>query len=832
MRLTLRTLLAYLDDVLEPAQAKEIGQKIKESSVATDLVERIREVMRRRRLSAPDVEDSSSQGNANTIAEYLDNILTPDQVTQLERVCLESDVNLAEVAATHQILSLVLGEPISVPTSTKERMYALGGTKIPSDSKVGIPTYEPPATKAERVASLGGSGVIPKGALAPVEASAGTAVAEAPGEEHVGVPDEIRPVPFWKRAALPLALVSLLCLWGYATFGDPQMWNRLVGIKNPDPTSLVGKKDSTKSSPAESERTQSEEPTEEVATLTDETPDEEMPADETTKEPVEVAANSPEKKEASSSIPKLGDDDEMPDKDLPTPADETAEPTEQKPAETEPKSGEPESPEATPAEETPGAEQEVASVTPSKKPDEQPVLEEPKKEAPAEAARMATPAEYRSTDGILLYRMPDQKSWRVKPHHGALRDGELIAVPEPFDAILTMTNTRHSLSAQSKTVLQWVGPKDQADGGFVIQRGQVAFLPRQPGTLPKEEEIETPLTVTVTVGLDSWLIQVLTPETVSGIEVIPYQPQKYEEGVKPDRATVQLCVAKGSVKYVRLDGPVTDDQFRIVDGPITLTLPSKYHEQEAVDSLMSELTGEQLPGGQKIQGGKLTLGYEWLNDQRSSMAKNRNAKQFSKEFELATDQPIEPLMLQVSKDLTALMAKMATSTLGLVGDYRDLIQIMQQTSHSDVRREAIEELRIWLAEAPENGRLLLDGLNSRFSPTEATTLYQLLWGYDITAGTNPETSKMLVELLDDPNDSVRELAFLHIRRLTNNRQNDYRPNSPESIRKTGVNNWRRYLEKNQGMLVPPPKPAGGDAASQGTEQPVDPLKVEIKKPRE
>ena len=54
MRLTLRTLLAYLDDRLLPANAKELGQKIAKSPFATELVERIREVKRRRRLAMPD----------------------------------------------------------------------------------------------------------------------------------------------------------------------------------------------------------------------------------------------------------------------------------------------------------------------------------------------------------------------------------------------------------------------------------------------------------------------------------------------------------------------------------------------------------------------------------------------------------------------------------------------------------------------------------------------------------------------------------------------------------------------------------------------------------
>ena len=38
MRLTLRTLLAYLDDILEPSQTKEIGSKLTESKFASDLV--------------------------------------------------------------------------------------------------------------------------------------------------------------------------------------------------------------------------------------------------------------------------------------------------------------------------------------------------------------------------------------------------------------------------------------------------------------------------------------------------------------------------------------------------------------------------------------------------------------------------------------------------------------------------------------------------------------------------------------------------------------------------------------------------------------------------
>jgi hypothetical protein len=122
MRLTFRTLLAYLDDTLEPARAKEIGQKLAESPAAQELVNRIREVTRRRRLTAPHL--SGDRLDPNELAEYLDNLLAPEAVAEVEQVCLESDIHLAEAAACHQILTLI-GQPAHVTDATRQRMYEL-----------------------------------------------------------------------------------------------------------------------------------------------------------------------------------------------------------------------------------------------------------------------------------------------------------------------------------------------------------------------------------------------------------------------------------------------------------------------------------------------------------------------------------------------------------------------------------------------------------------------------------------------------------------------------------------------------------------------------------
>lgn len=163
MRLTLRTMLAYLDDVLDPADAQELGARISESEFASELVHRVRSSARKMRLSAPELEEQGVGAELNSVADYLDNVLPEEQLSDFEQVCLESDVHLAEVTCCHQILTLVLGEPAVVPDDVRQRIYRVdrehrewrqpSQQQSAADSKSGV--VQPPPVVSGQEAGQG-----------------------------------------------------------------------------------------------------------------------------------------------------------------------------------------------------------------------------------------------------------------------------------------------------------------------------------------------------------------------------------------------------------------------------------------------------------------------------------------------------------------------------------------------------------------------------------------------------------------------------------------------------------------------------------------------------
>ena len=111
MRLTVRTLLAWIDGVLAPEDQQALGEKVAASGVAPALVERTKAVVGHQGLSAPSPVGRGLADDPNTAAEFLDNVLDAERLEAFERICIESDIHLADVAACHEILAEITREP-------------------------------------------------------------------------------------------------------------------------------------------------------------------------------------------------------------------------------------------------------------------------------------------------------------------------------------------------------------------------------------------------------------------------------------------------------------------------------------------------------------------------------------------------------------------------------------------------------------------------------------------------------------------------------------------------------------------------------------------------
>ncbi len=125
MRLTLRTLLAYRDGVLDPKDAAVLEAKIKDSSTAQQISHRIVNEMRNRKLAPIPVDAREFGFDANMVAEFLDDTIPMETLPEMERKCLENNSLLSEIGSCHQILSRALSIPAPASSSLRQRIHNL-----------------------------------------------------------------------------------------------------------------------------------------------------------------------------------------------------------------------------------------------------------------------------------------------------------------------------------------------------------------------------------------------------------------------------------------------------------------------------------------------------------------------------------------------------------------------------------------------------------------------------------------------------------------------------------------------------------------------------------
>tara|TARA_R110002072_G_scaffold173600_2_gene328283 strand:- start:52324 stop:54642 length:2319 start_codon:yes stop_codon:yes gene_type:complete len=771
MRLTLRTLLAYLDDLLEPAQAREIGEKISESGYASALVDRIREVMRRRRLTAPDAKSPSGGLDPNSVAEYLDNTLEPDAVADVEKVCLDSDVHLAEVAASHQILTLVLGEPVDVPMRTRERMYALG----PSPKPTGANGHA--LAEGNSKAGSDSTVTVSKRPPAKVEDSNADSFTSS-------IPDYLRPVPLWRRMA-PVAVGVLVgAVWLCVVYLDPTTpfgkpsdnGNTVAQLGQSNNTVDAGSSAGETLSAEQSGNPTSESSGQGTATtpaIAEPRPDEQI-------DPEVVSANKPPR-----SISELDGFDPavrpvatvapLPNPTAPAPSGTQV-------ASTSPEPDVPILPErpvptagasvtATTAPVLVGSSVSAPSTTSPLTPAAIPPETTTSPEVTATPTVPAPEVLYTSREGILAHKSGD--NWLVMPHRTVIRPGDRVATLEPFSAILEVSSLDLLIELHGGAVIEFLGATKDEHVSLKLVSGRISLQRRSPETN----------TESVVIGLqlidEPCRLTLRTSTTRCGVELTTVEANAFEKELGEDRYTGNLFVVEGRINFV---GKLAGD--------VPLTGPS-WFPLTPVDLRAMVDRGDRPP---------LLTVPDWLDPSHAGITstQRRYASRFEKEIDI--EQPLRDSIPSIVKSRIPAISELAVQSMVTVGMYDQLVQVLAEAEFLEARSAAITGLRRWLPAAPENRETLRAALQKHFPIGEIDTIYRLLWGYNDDDARNPATSKLLVDWLGHDNLVIRQLAFDQIYRLTGQRY-DYRPINPSNQRKVAVDRWYAHLERNKDALI-------------------------------
>lgn len=207
MRLTLRTLLAWRDGLLTGLEQEELSARVTDGSVARGLLDRMEQVEQRSDVEPPKVDGRGLAADANTVAEYLENVLPAESLEAFERICLESDRHLAEVSACHAVLADTSGVRPATAASTKPLVKAVAARLAAG----GVPR-QPAAPQGRSKAVAMEPTAAPHIRIAP-ETTSPSAAKRPRGEERKGSP--------WLQVVVA---VGLLCVAG-GGLGVVLWWN-------------------------------------------------------------------------------------------------------------------------------------------------------------------------------------------------------------------------------------------------------------------------------------------------------------------------------------------------------------------------------------------------------------------------------------------------------------------------------------------------------------------------------------------------------------------------------------------------------------------------------
>lgn len=764
MRLTLRTLLAYMDDILDPADQEDLARQVEQSEAATELIHRTRDAMRRLRLGAPPVMGEGMELDPNCVSEYLDNTMSPDDMSEFQQVCLDSDVHLAEVASCHHILTMVLGEPAQIDSDMRALMYAV-----------------PERLEEWRRQRTDG----PHTAAAAVGASADASV---PDDEHPHeVPDYLRASErsVLGRWALAFAAALVLGVTAFLAFG-PDGWFRQEQVAKTEPADNGG----MVAEPGEPEEQAAESQAGAPMASTDDGRDAPEPTAGTeAADAAEPAAPIPPEEPLTTAEPTPTE---------PTPsgaqADDEADSPERAPAGVPLGSAEIDDPAAALPAENAGREPEDVRVAVAPAPllpagGGRDQAEDRPHEADAVAAMEETELDVElsgvesgpqppATDvplgtvtglhQVLLRWDESSREWLRLPPRASIAAGDrLLSLPTYRPSLALVLGLRVEFSDGAMMTLDYT--EDGATPRLEVTYGRIML---------QNTGMDNVVFELVVAG-DSARVE-LASTAVLGLDI--------DRPFEPGRAVTET----GGMVVGQFYAPEGGMVWRGGRGAIAIEEPAQW-TWESIET--HGLAPESFAGDA-----------DWLNGQSLDDFEQNVSRSIEKSFD--TERPARQHLLEFydtsrRREEKAVAAQCATH----VWQFTPFVQALADTQQQPNWREHVRQLRLAMSRSPEAANLVREALVERRGAAVADDLFEMLRGYSPDQiGNNPDQIKtgitrQLIDWLDHDRLEYRVLAFHNLLEIYGGRTHNYNPvNTERARRERSMRTWRQRLADNE--LVP------------------------------
>lgn len=824
MRLTLRTMLAFLDDMLDPNDSEEVGHKIEESDFAKSQIYRIRDVTRRLRLGTPRLEGKGIGLDANTVAEYLESTLPSDRVTDFEKVCLESDIHLAEVASVHQILTLVLGEPASVLPESRERMYGI----IKRPEVHDAPRTEP----SEADSSEPRAAQRPRDAAASPSADAGNAKRRKKKKPFV-LPDYLRDKPRPRRKRWLAIAVVLVLLGVTGTFmagGPGPAWDRLASLFG---NRASGDGDTTRvadgSTPSRKSPQKNKSPRKKTSSGTRDTSKKPANSTSSRKPSAKRRVSRPETNSAADQADEsnaiqegdASDDDRDQQPILKTPGDKQ----DGARARTTTDEEAPEPPDPGEGGDDASADDSAVKSDGSSESDETNEQGKTQLEAPSAVALGRLISEHE----VLVRFTNASQRWDRISDRGTVRAGDRILALETFGPRVALGTV--TVQLLGGTVVELEPADDLGILGLRVLHGRLIVFPNgKPGA---QLHIQA-------AGQRGTLVFDDFDATVA-IEV----QRSRDEGSDPSKdsavETADLYVKTGEVGWRKLGNA----KLETIQAPTRLSLVAREVADAADagdnsdgdnsdgDNSGGDNSGGASKKGDAASGSKLDKNTESAKTASSATPKSRvrgkqaaNQPQAKSEFpdwitsqELgqiekraslaieeqlrSTDRAASLVLKELATDRRVEVRGLAITCLSQVGEFDPLITMLNDVSHRAIWPTCVVGLRTALANDPLSHLAIRRSLEKHRGP-KAAELYRMLWGYNNHQLTDGGGAKALVEYLEHEDLDFRELAFWNLQQITG-ASHYYEPQAQAKKREVSIKKWREKLERHEIVHRPPPQ---------------------------